>query len=136
MWAPLKVRSEYIMGGLLQENGLRDGFDRIRRAAKADPDWQSASTCRISLNDGDSFMNETLRGVIHGRTIDLTEDPGLVDGQQVEIIIKAVTRPAQWGEGIRRCAGAFAADWTEEDERIMLEIHQERKRDSRRESSE
>jgi hypothetical protein len=124
------------MDGLLQENGLWDGSEFAVSGAQADPDCQLASTCRKPPDDGDSFMNETLRGVIRGRTIDLTEDSGLVDGQQVEITIKAVTRPALWGEGIRRCAGAFAADWTEEDDRIMLEIHQERKRDTRRESTE
>jgi hypothetical protein len=80
-------------------------------------------------------MTRTLRGVIHGRTVELTEDLGVADGQQVEITIKTVASPKPWGEGLRRCAGAFAADWTEEDDRIMEEIHQERKRETRREIS-
>ena len=82
-------------------------------------------------------MFQTLRGVIHGRTVDLTEDPGLVDGQQVEVTIKTVASPTPWGDGAKqRSAGAFAGDWTEEDDRIKVEIHQERRRDTRREISE
>jgi hypothetical protein len=80
-------------------------------------------------------MTRTLRGVIHGRTVELTEDLGVPDGQQVEITIKTVASPRPWGEGLRRCAGAFAADWTEEDDRILEEIHQERKRETRKEVS-
>jgi len=80
-------------------------------------------------------MTKTLRGVIHGRTVELAEDPGVTDGQEVEIIIKTVASPKPWGEGLRRCAGAFAADWTEEDDRIMEEIHWEWKAANRNPSS-
>jgi hypothetical protein len=31
--------------------------------------------------------------VIHGRTIELKDDPGIADGQQVEIIIKTIPPP-------------------------------------------
>jgi hypothetical protein len=76
-------------------------------------------------------MIRQVQGVIHGRTIELSEDPGVADGQQVEITIKALPTARSWGEGLRRCAGAFAADWTEEDDRILDEIYRERKRDTR-----
>ena len=72
-------------------------------------------------------MTRTLRGVICGRTVDLTEDLGVPDGQQVEITIKTVASPKPWGEGLQPRAGAFAADWTGEDDRIIEEIHWERK---------
>jgi hypothetical protein len=78
-------------------------------------------------------MVRQVQGIIHGKTIELSEDPGVADGQQVEITIKTLPTPRSWGEGLRRCAGAFAADWTEEDDRILEAIHQERKRDTRRE---
>ena len=80
-------------------------------------------------------MVRQIHGVIHGRTIELTEDPGVADGQQVEITIKTVANSRPWGEGLRRCAGAFATDWTEEDDRILEEFHQERRRDTRKEIS-
>jgi hypothetical protein len=76
-------------------------------------------------------MVRQVQGIIHGKTIELSEDPGVADGQQVEITIKTLPTPRSWGEGLRRCAGALAADWTEEDDRILEAIHQERKRDTR-----
>jgi hypothetical protein len=81
-------------------------------------------------------MVRQFQGVIHGRTVELSEDPGVADGQQVEITIRAVPTPRLWGEGLRRCAGAFAADWTEEDDRTLEEIQQERKRDTRKDIAE
>jgi hypothetical protein len=48
--------------------------------------------------------------VIRGRTVELTEDPGVADGLQVEITIKTTAKLEPRGEGLRRCAGAFAAD--------------------------
>jgi hypothetical protein len=55
-------------------------------------------------------MTRTLRGVIDGRTVELTEDLGVADGQPVEILMKTVASPKPSGEGLRRCAGIFAAD--------------------------
>ncbi len=81
-------------------------------------------------------MVRHVQGVIHGKTIELAEDLGVADGQHVEITIKTVPTPRPWGEGLRRCAGAFAADWTEDDDRILEEIHQERKRDTHQEVAE
>jgi hypothetical protein len=72
-------------------------------------------------------MVRQVQGVIHGRIIELSEDPGIVDGPQVEIIIKTVPLPRPWGDGLRRCAGAFAAEWTEEDDRILDQTCRERK---------
>jgi hypothetical protein len=73
-----------------------------------------------------------MRGKVRGTTIELDEDPGVADGQEVEITIKTVPARRPWGEGLRRCAGALADEWTEEDDRILEEIHQERKRDTRK----
>ena len=81
-------------------------------------------------------MTKTMHGKIHGRTIELDEDPGVAEGQQVEITIRTVPATKTWGEGLRRCAGALADEWTDEDDRILEEIHQDRKRDTRREISE
>ncbi len=71
------------------------------------------------------------RDVVLGKTIELTEDLGLPEGQEVEVRVDVVPVGKSWGEGLRRCAGAFSADWTEEDDRIMEEIYQERKEYSR-----
>jgi len=80
-------------------------------------------------------MTRTVHGVIHGKTIELDEDLGVAAGQAVEVQVKVVS-PApteRWGEGIARCAGALADEWTEEDDRIFEQIYHDRKRESRRE---
>jgi len=71
-------------------------------------------------------MAMTLHGTIHGRTIELSEDPGIEEGRQVEIQMRvmAETRRSA-GEGFLRTEGALADD-TEWDA-IMEEIHQARK---------
>ena len=69
-------------------------------------------------------MTKTIYGKVHGRTIELDEDPGVAEGQQVEITIKSMPAKKPWGEGLRRCAGALADEWTEEDDRILEEIHE------------
>jgi hypothetical protein len=70
-------------------------------------------------------MTKTLHGKVHGRIIELDEDPGVAEGQEVEVQMKVVSPPKQWGEGILRTAGALADDpyW----DGIMEEIHKARK---------
>jgi hypothetical protein len=70
-------------------------------------------------------MTKTLHGKVHGRTIELDEDPGVAEGQEVEIQMKVVPPPKKWGEGILRTAGALADDPYWDD--IMEEIHKARK---------
>jgi len=74
-------------------------------------------------------MNKKLHGKIHGRTIELVEDPGMPDGQEVELQMNVVPSGQKWGEGIRRSAGGWA-DYPEM-ENIMEKIHQERKLERR-----
>jgi len=76
-------------------------------------------------------MAEALHGVIHGRTIELNVDPGLADGEPVEVVIRAAGPPGGWGVGLRRSAGAMAAHWTEEDDRILEAIRRDRQDDAR-----
>jgi hypothetical protein len=77
-----------------------------------------------------------MHGKVHGKTIKLNEDLGLPDGQDVEITVRAILPSAtrQPGEGFLRTEGALAEDpyW----DAIMEEIHEERKKDTRREISE
>ena len=78
-------------------------------------------------------MVKPIPGVIHGTTIELKENPGFADGEEVEVVIKTLPTETTWGDGLRRCAGEFAADWTEDDDRILEQIHEERRRDARKE---
>lgn len=48
-------------------------------------------------------MTKTLRGKVHGRTIELDEDLGVAEGQEVEVQVKIVP-PAIRLHGPRRAA--------------------------------
>jgi hypothetical protein len=64
---------------------------------------------------------------VTGPTLAIAVPPEFA-GQQVEIAIRVVpkrTEPS--GEGLKRCAGILANDWTEEDDRILEQIHADRK---------
>jgi hypothetical protein len=78
-------------------------------------------------------MTKVVHGKVRGKTIELAEELGLAEGQEVQVQVTAVPPAGTWGDGLRRCAGALAKEWTEEDDRILAEIHQDRKRDPRRE---
>ena len=69
---------------------------------------------------------KTLTGVIHGNTIQLNESPDLAEGETVEISLRIILRQHAWGDGLRRCAGALAAEWSADDDRILDQIQQER----------
>jgi hypothetical protein len=76
-----------------------------------------------------SSMNELIHGVIHGKTVELETDPGLSDGQAVEVLLRPASVRTTPGDGIRRSAGALADDpyW----DAIMDEVHQARKQERR-----
>jgi hypothetical protein len=62
--------------------------------------------------------------IIRGRTIELEGDPGLPEGQRVEVVILPIPRDRVPGEGILRSAGASADD--PHFEADMAEIQRER----------
>jgi hypothetical protein len=72
-------------------------------------------------------MTKTFNGKIHGKTIELDEDLGVADGQEVQIQVTIVPPARKWGEGILRSAGGWV-DYPEMDA-IMEKIHQGREGD-------
>ena len=52
-------------------------------------------------------MRKSLHGRVHGKTIELDEDPGVAEGQEVEVQVTIVQPARKWGEGILRTAGAL-----------------------------
>ncbi|MBI3269061.1 MAG: hypothetical protein HYZ53_08560 [Planctomycetes bacterium] len=78
-------------------------------------------------------MTKIVHGVVQGKTIRFDQDLGIDEGQEVEVQVRTVTSPTAWGDGLRRCAGAMADVWSEEDDRILAEIHESRHRDTRKE---
>ena len=74
-------------------------------------------------------MTRTLHGKIRGKTIELDEDPGVDEGQEVEVRLTLVTPSRTWGQGILSSAGGWV-DYPEIDaimERISLERKLERR---------
>jgi hypothetical protein len=73
-------------------------------------------------------VSQPLSGIIHGRTIELLADPGLADGQPVEVTIRP-SPPSGTGAGIARTAGALHddAEW----DAIMEQIHEARRQERR-----
>lgn len=51
-----------------------------------------------------------LRGVIHGKTIELQQEPGIPDGQEVSVTVRPLASRLPPREGIRRSAGAWGDD--------------------------
>jgi hypothetical protein len=74
-------------------------------------------------------MMKTMHGKVHGRTIELDEDIGIAEGQEVEIRVRVIPTANTAGEGLLRTEGALADD--EEWDAIMAEIHQARKLERR-----
>jgi hypothetical protein len=74
-------------------------------------------------------MDIIMHGVIHGKTIELTEEPGVADGQEVQVALTVVQSGKSWGDGIRRSAGGWANH--PELDALMEQIQQDRKRQQR-----
>ena len=68
--------------------------------------------------------------MVRGKTIELDEDPGVAEGQQVEVQVRTIPKSTRKpGEGLLRTEGALADD--EEWDAIMEEIYQSRKLERR-----
>ena len=75
-----------------------------------------------------------LKGIIHGKIIELEQEPGLPDGQSVTVLLQPVdeqTPRLPPGEGIQRSAGAWADDAEELDQ--FLEWNRQQRKIGRRE---
>jgi hypothetical protein len=75
-------------------------------------------------------MKSILHGIVHGRTIELTETIPLPEGQEVTVTVTPIARKLPPGEGIRRTAGAWAEDAAELDR--YLEWTRQQRKASRR----
>jgi hypothetical protein len=99
-------------------------------------------------------MTKVLHGIVHGKSIEVSEDLGMLDGQAVELILmpsgameslpesarprrspkKLPGPPPGWRpDGAATAAGLLAEEWTEEDDRLLDQIQAERKSAKRRE---
>jgi hypothetical protein len=63
-----------------------------------------------------------VKGTVHGRTIQLDNEPGLPEGQLVSVVLRPALPP---GEGLRRSFGAWAAD-AGELEKFVEDVYRDR----------
>lgn len=85
-------------------------------------------------------MIRIVHGTVQGRAIQLDAETGLEDGRKVEVILRANELPGPppgWKPGTQEtAAGMMASSWSNEDDRILEEIHQQRRQDFGRAASE
>ena len=56
-------------------------------------------------------MAVTVKGIVHGKTVELEQSPGLPDGQEVTVTLApADPKPCTAGEGLRQAFGGWAED--------------------------
>ena len=75
-------------------------------------------------------VSHAIKGVMHGKTIELFQEPGLPEEQEVTVTLQPVEAAARRlppGEGLRRSFGAWADDAKELDE-FVEESRRSRKR--------
>ncbi len=124
--------------------------------------WSVGGRSRMGLHHGADLqrtkrreaMIKVLHGIVHGKTIEVTEDLGMWEGQAVDLLVvpagslepraegsqsqtapkKLPGPPPGWKPGQpSKTAGLLADSWTEEDDRILEQIYRDRKRETRRE---
>ncbi|HEY2250608.1 MAG TPA: hypothetical protein VGH74_06090 [Planctomycetaceae bacterium] len=70
----------------------------------------------------DEGMARALHGVIHGKTIEFEDDPGIGDDRQVVVHLETTPPSRKWGDGIRNSAGSLA-DIPSLDEEMDAILH-------------
>jgi len=78
-------------------------------------------------------MSSLIRGVIHGRTIELAQDTGLPEGQVVAVSVQPISPRLPPGDGLRRSAGTWAEDARDLDE--YLDWNRQQRKRSRTDSA-
>ncbi len=68
------------------------------------------------------MASTVLKGILHGKIIELEREPGLPDGQEVSVVVQPLEMTEKRlppGEGIRRSAGGWGDDAAELDEYLQ-----------------
>jgi hypothetical protein len=70
-----------------------------------------------------------LRGIVHGKTIELDQDAGLPEGQPVTVVVQPLGDKLAPGEGLKRSFGGWSDDADNLDE--YLEWSRQQRKTSR-----
>ena len=127
---------------------LADPQRMIRAGARAVDGWARDNGANSPRTQRRKAMTKVLRGIVRGKTIEVTEDLGMPDGQAVDLLVtpsgsleppsqgsgphasakKLPGPPPGWMPGgISSAAGLLAEEWTDEDDRILEAIQRDRK---------
>ncbi len=70
-----------------------------------------------------------MKGVVHGRTIELENEPGLPDGQPVSVTVEVIAAEKSQAafEAFKRAAGGWANDNPEGLEQYLEQTRRQRK---------
>ncbi len=70
-----------------------------------------------------------MKGVVHGRTIELDNEPGLPDGQPVSVTVEVIAAEKSQAafEAFKRAAGGWANDNPEGLEQYLEQTRRQRK---------
>ena len=79
------------------------------------------------------MMNILSHGIIHGNIIELRNNPGFQDGQEVVVSVTAAPANKESAAQTRYPPGSRALNWTEQDDRILAELYRQRQADTGRE---
>jgi hypothetical protein len=71
-------------------------------------------------------VTRTLRGIVHGKTIELIDSPEVPEGVQVEIVVRILTPSSAESDGNLTDVGEVAPWWTDEDDQIFAQLEQDR----------
>ena len=123
-----------------------EGFLRTEGALADDKECDAIIARNLPGTQWREAMSRVLHGIVHGKTIEVTEDLGMSDGQAVDLLAapSGSLQPPPEGSGSRidqeatgatarlearrfRAAGLLAEEWTDEDDRILEGIHAEHK---------
>ncbi|NLE58278.1 MAG: hypothetical protein GX616_07955 [Planctomycetes bacterium] len=66
-----------------------------------------------------------VKGIVHGKTIELEREPGMPEGQVVSVVLRPVLPP---GEGLHRSFGAWAED-AESLDQFVQDVYRDREDD-------
>ena len=67
-----------------------------------------------------------MSGIIHGKTIELDNEPGLKEGQRVTVVVHPIASAIITGEGLKQAFGSWAEDSDELDQ--YLEWNREQRK--------
>jgi hypothetical protein len=83
-----------------------------------------------SVGNWSVALIKRIKGIVHGKTIELADETGLEDGRSVEVTLRSKDLPGPpsgWKEELAgSAAGIMESFWTDDDDLILQQIHDDR----------